>query len=91
MDQGVTSEHEKTKFTMPFNNDILKKGYLIEKIFNKDKNVYYCDDEKKIIFKYIQLLNLNDVFSENMYLFTISKNRMIVLINPFFRLYDKDD
>lgn len=87
----MTSEHEKTKFIAPFNNDMLKKGYLIEKILNKEKNAYYSDDEKKILFKYIQLLNVNDTFSENMYLFTISKNRMIVLINPFFRLYDKDD
>lgn len=89
MDQGMTSEHEKTRFLQPYNNDMLKRGYLFERTFFRKQPASY--DEKNIFFKYMQLALANDGFSENMYLFTISKNRMIALINPFFRLYDKDD
>ena len=89
MDQGMTSEHEKTRFLPPFNNDVIKRGYLIDKTFKSNKPSSY--KETNLLYKYTQLALANDGFSENMYLFTISKNRMIAFINPFFRLYDIDD
>ncbi|MDO9629090.1 MAG: DUF4238 domain-containing protein [Acholeplasmataceae bacterium] len=89
MDQGMTSEHEKTRFLPPFNNDMIKRGYLIEKTFNSKNPTSTM--ETNLWLKYTQLALANDGFSENMYLFTISKNRMIAFINPFFRLYDTED
>jgi hypothetical protein len=89
MDQGMTSEHEKTRFLPAFNNDMIKRGYLADKTLNSKKPTSYS--ETNLLYKYHQLALANDGFSENMYLFTISKNRMIAFINPFFRLYDKDD
>ncbi len=87
MDQGMTSEHEFTRFVEPFNNDVIKKGYLIKEM-EKNKN---SKEAINNLYAYLQLLNSNMCMSENMYLFTISKNRMIALINPFYRLYDKND
>lgn len=89
MDQGMTSEHEKTRFIPQFDNDLIKRGYLLNKVFEFGQNI--STNDSNLAFKYIQLSMSNDGFSENMYLFTVSKNRMLVLINPFFRLYDIDD
>lgn len=89
MDQGMTSEHEKTRFIPSLNNDMIKRGYLIEKTFKVNKPT--SEKEMNLWNKYFQIALANDGFSENVYLFTISKNRMIAFINPFFRLYDKDD
>lgn len=95
MDQGMTSEHEKTKLIKFYNCDMLKKCYLIEQIFVKKMEIESGPNvpiiEKELLHKYKKLLSINYMFSENMYLFTISKNRIIVLINPFFRLYEKDE
>lgn len=89
MDQGMTSEHEKTRFLPPYNEDMIKRGYLIGKI--NRFNVPSATKELNQLYKYIQIALANDCFSENMYLFTLSKSRMIAFINPFFRLYDKKD
>jgi hypothetical protein len=89
MDQGMTSEHEKTRFLPGLNNDMIKRGYLLDKILNAKKPS--SKNEHNLLNKYTQLALANDGFSENMYLFTISKNRMIAFINPFFRLYDYND
>ena len=39
----------------------------------------------------LNLLYAQVNFHENYYMFSISKNRMIVIINPFFRMYDKKE
>lgn len=89
IDNGMTSEHEPTRFMPEIGNDVIKRGYLLDKtIFSSDRN----EENKKIDFRnYYNLIFSLDYFTENMYLFSISKNRMIALINPFFRLYDKDE
>lgn len=86
MDQGMTSEHEKTRFIPQLNNDMIKRGYLMKKLFF-DQAIL----DPNLLNKYMQISLANDGFSENMYLFTISKNRTIALVNPFFRLYDLND
>lgn len=40
---------------------------------------------------YMELLKQQMWFHENFYVFSISKTRTIVVINPFFRLYDKKE
>lgn len=89
IDNGMTSEHEVTRFMKEFSDDIIKKGYLIDKlVFSNTKS-----DEALILERifYFKTLLSTDFFHENFYLFSVSKNRMIALINPFFRLYDKND
>ena len=41
--------------------------------------------------KYVELLYQQTNFHENFYMFSISKHRMLVVINPFFRLYCKKE
>lgn len=89
IDNGMTSEHETTRFLDGIGNDVIKRGYLLDKtIFSKSKNCKRDNDQFSL---YYNLLLPLDYFTENFYLFSISKNRMIALINPFFRLYDKND
>lgn len=89
IDNGMTSEHEPTRFFPPINDDVLKRGYLLEQIISANQN----NENQKTnnLASYLNILSANDFMSENFYLFSITKNRMIVLINPFFRLYDKSD
>lgn len=81
MDQGMTSEHEITRFLEPINRDSIKVGYLCEMLKKSHTDSFS--------FVYLRILKSNNFMSENMYLFTISKNRMIAIINPFFVLYDE--
>lgn len=87
IDNGMTSEHESTRFIEKIGNDVIKRGYLLDKtIFSDEVNE---ENEKIDFMNYRDLMFSLDFFTENFYLFSISKSRMIALINPFFRLYDK--
>jgi len=89
IDNGMTSEHESTRFLKPINNDVLKRGYLLDQtIFSESLS----KEQKAINLINCQNIMLgNDFMTENFYLFSITKSRMIVLINPFYRLYDKSE
>jgi hypothetical protein len=76
-DEGMTSEHE--KFNHICGGDKQKKGYLIRKI-NDNVNIEM----------YLPILLSQDFMHENFYLFSVSATRMLALINPFYRLYDKN-
>lgn len=78
-DIGMTSEVEPSFVKMGL--EVEKKDYLL-KALQSAKKV----SEKEL---YFGLLNSQMNFHENFYMFSISKNRMIVIINPFFRLYSK--
>lgn len=77
-DAGMTSERE---VGAPAGIEIEKKAYL-EKMWMEEK-----DPQKKAL--YLKLLYEQQSFHENFYMFSLSKTRMIVIINPFFRLFDK--
>lgn len=76
----MTSEVESSFVKMGL--ELEKKEYLLKAIQKSkrvmDKNIYF------------NLLNAQLNFHENFYMFSISKNRMIVVINPFFRLYSNE-
>ena len=77
-DMGMTSERE---LYAPPGLEVDKKFYLIEK--SKTEK----DPHRRKLYEELLFAQFN--FHENFYMFSISKNRMIVIINPFFRLYDK--
>lgn len=76
-DIGMTSEVEPSFVKMGL--EVEKKNYLLKALQKTNKL-----SEIKL---YSGLLNDQLNFHENFYMFSISKNRMIVIINPFFRLY----
>jgi hypothetical protein len=76
-DAGITSEVEPSKVLNGF--EVEKKNELVRLI-----------DREHILFnrdRLITLLSAQMLFHENFYMFPLSKNRMIVTINPFFSLY----
>ena len=77
-DVGMTSERE---VGAPPGIEIDKKFYL-EKMWKNEKDL-----QRK--HTYLNLWYAQQSFHENFYMFSISKNRMLVIINPFFRLFDK--
>ena len=80
-DIGMTSELEESYFTHGL--EIEKKNYLAEQIKK------YSQLNPAASIAYAGILQNQQNFHENFYMFSISKNRMIVIINPFFRLYTK--
>ncbi len=86
IDNGMTSEHEVTRFMPPINNDAIKVGYMLEKILNPKKTK---EEIKRNAYYYFPILMANNFMTENFYMFSISNNRTLVLINPFYRLYDE--
>ena len=80
-DIGMTSEREKS--VAQFGLEVEKKQYLMEAP-NRTTNTLFKQ-------KYAELLYQQTNFHENFYMFSISKHRMLVVINPFFRLYCKKE
>lgn len=80
-DIGMTSEVEPSYVKIGLETD--KKNYLMKRIL----------EETNLLVKQnlLNLLYAQVNFHENYYMFSISKNRMIVIINPFFRMYDKKE
>lgn len=76
-DIGMTSEVEPSFVKIGL--EVEKRNYLLNAIQNAKKI-----SEQDL---YYSLLNAQMNFHENFYMFSISKNRIIVVINPFFRLY----
>ncbi len=76
-DIGMTSEVEPSFVEIGL--EVEKRNYLLNAIQNAKKI-----SEQDL---YYSLLNAQMNFHENFYMFSISKNRIIVVINPFFRLY----
>jgi hypothetical protein len=79
-DIGMTSEQDLLLYATGINQKLM---YLYNEIQN-EKN-------KSNIDFYFNLSELLINFHENFLMFSISKNRMLVLISPFFRLYDNID
>lgn len=79
-DIGMTSEVEPSFVKIGL--EVEKRDYLLKAIQKTGKS-----SDKDI---YFGLLNAQLNFHENFYMFSISKNRMIVVINPFFRLYSNE-
>ena len=80
-DIGMTSEIEDSYYD--YGTEVEKKQYLISQIER------YSNSNNTLVQNYQSLLASQMCFHENFYMFSISKNRMIVVINPFFRLYTK--
>ena len=78
-DIGMTSEREESVFDFGLEYD--KKVYLQKQIERNQGNNFAPH--------YQNLLAIQSSFHENFYMFSVSKNRMLVIINPFFRLYTK--
>ena len=78
-DIGMTSEVEPSKLKVGFEHT--KKDELI-RLIERETNT-----EKKAAYQ--NILSTQALFHENFYMFPLSKNRMIVTVNPFFSLYDK--
>ncbi len=76
-DNGMTSEQDIQYYMTGIN---AKKQYLYQKIqSNRNREIYN------------NILYAQKNFHENFLMFSISRNRMITIINPFYRLYDKQD
>lgn len=83
-DIGMTCEQEAYKVTPEYNYlEMIKKGYISNKL-----------NETKLSNKQAEALyniwNLCSSVKANFYMFSISKNRMIGLINPFYRLFSEE-
>ena len=78
-DMGMTSEVEQS--FVDYGREVEKKNYLLECI-----NTTTVEPLRS---RYLDLYVDQLDFHENYYMFSISKNRMIVIINPFFRMYSK--
>ena len=78
-DIGLTSEVEPSKLKDGFEHT--KKDELI-RLIERETNA-----AKKAAYQ--NMLSVQTIFYENFYMFPLSKNRMIVTVNPFFSLYDK--
>lgn len=79
-DVGMTSERE---VGAPLGFEIKKKNYLASR-FNEETDLW-----RKNLYSTLWLAQQS--FHENFYMFSISKTRMLVIINPFFRLFDKKE
>lgn len=82
-DRGMTCEHEKTRFQfehLGLKEELIKEGYMLSHIMDpstsKDMKEKYLLEGEKSRFVYA-----------NYYMFSISENRMIGLINPWYRLH----
>ena len=80
-DIGMTSEREES--VSQFGLEVEKKQYLMDAPFRTNNTIFKQ--------KYAELLYQQTNFHENFYMFSISKHRMLVVINPFFRLYCKKE
>ncbi len=80
-DIGMTSELEDSIFE--YGMEVDKKAYLVSQLER------YTDTSMGYGKVYRDLLDSQFYFHENFYMFSISKYRMLVIINPFFRLYTK--
>ena len=83
-DIGMTCEHEVCKVMKECNyEEMIKQGYLTCNFFNsKNKS------KQSALWK---LLNFCKYVEANFYMFSISKNLMIGLVNPFYRLFSEED
>lgn len=80
-DIGMTSEVEPSYVKLGI--EIEKKDYLMKRVST--------ETNFQVRQNLLNLLYSQSYFHENYYMFSISKNRMIVMINPFFRMYDKKE
>ena len=80
-DIGMTSEVEPSYVKIGLETD--KKNYLMKR-FLEETNLLVKQNLLNLLYEQVN-------FHENYYMFSISKNRMIVIINPFFRMYDKKE
>ncbi len=80
-DIGMTSEREDSVLIDAYEHE--KKDYL-DYLIRRETRL----DRRGV---YEQILQNQFIFPENFYMFPISKKRMIVTVNPFFRLYDKKE
>lgn len=80
-DIGMTSEREDSVLTEGYEHE--KKDYL-DYLIRRETRI-----DKREVYK--QILQNQFSFHENFYMFPLSKKRMIVIMNPFFRLYDKKE
>ena len=80
-DIGMTSEREPS--VAQYGVEVEKKQYLMEAPSRTNNTIFQR--------KYAELLYQQTNFHENFYMFSISKHRMLVVINPFFRLYCKKE
>lgn len=80
-DIGMTSEREPS--VAQYGVELEKKQYLMEAPRRTNNTIFQR--------KYAELLYQQTNFHENFYMFSISKHRMLVVINPFFRLYCKKE
>ena len=77
----MTSERENSALTDGCEHE--KKDYL-DYLIRRETRV----DKREA---YVQILQTQFSFPENFYMFPLSKRRMIVIVNPFFRMYDKKE
>lgn len=90
-DCGMNCEHDKSRFIdfnfdgSPFKNvkdEMIKNGYVFK------KSLDFSNKEKAMIY-FSLMMNMQYVHA-NYYLFAVSNDRTIALINPFFRLYNDE-
>jgi len=82
-DNGMTTEYETTHYI--FNGlDISKSSYLQHHLVEASKN-----NNTNEVLNYVQLINKNILMFENFSVFNLSAKRVIVMSNPFFRLFSE--
>ena len=85
-DIGMTCEHDPSKFLHDNSTqmELLKPGFYISLLENPN----YSEMQKRFIIE--NMVNGSEVRA-NFYFFSLTATRTIVLIDPFFRIFDKDE
>ncbi len=85
-DVGMSCEHDPSKFLPdnPTQMELLKPGFFLSLIESPN----YSEEQK--LFIYQSMAYSSDVRA-NFYFFSLTATRTIVMVDPFFRIFDKDE
>ena len=83
-DEGMSCEHDPSKFLNPTQMELLKPGFMMSLLENPN-----ISNEQKMVI--MQSIYNGSQVRANFYFFSLTSTRTIVLIDPFFKTYDKED
>ncbi len=88
-DEGMACEHDPSKFMLdsqkenPWNTELLKPGFMVSIL----ESNFYSQEQKEYV---INQICIGGEVAANFYLFSLTATRTIVLIDPFFGIYDPE-
>ncbi len=83
-DEGMFCEHDPSKFMYPYDTELLKPGFLISLLESPDTT----PEQKSFILAAMK--GWSEV-SANFYFVPLTPRRIVMMVDPFFRTFDKED